>query len=266
VFPVAIKITKLKVPGVRIVEAYGINNAGAIVGGEIDRNNVVHGFMLKNGKLARIDPPHAQFVQVNGINSDNDIVGTFMDLQDRIHGFLYSHKKFTDIGPASTLGAWGINDQGWVVGGYGDGTTIHGWVWDRKKYRSLDVPGSTETIATAINDGGEILLAYIPPGKGFYQAATFDGEKYTKLDVPGAEAVWPGGINNSGDITITWGDLQRGAYRGGLFHKGKFFRFDAKNSAITVPIGINDRHRIVGRYMQKKSGSGYFGFTATYRK
>ena len=260
-----VKITRLKVKvkGVSIYEALGINNAGAIVGDEVEQpNSIEHGFSLIAGKFTRIDPPDFQLVQVNGINSKNEIVGTFMDLQDRIHGFLYRHKAYTNIGPPGTVGAWGINKQGWIVGAYFDGATNHGWVWNGKKYTTLDVPGATSTIATAINDHGEILLGYTPVGSAFSQAATFDGKKYTKLKVPGTTGAWPGGINNSGDITVVWGPF--GGELGGLFHSGKFFMFDVRNSAITDPVGINDHHQMVGRYMLEKDGAPYIGFIATY--
>src|SRR6516162_5993950 len=108
----------LDVPGAQVTEAFGINQAGQIVGVyQLVVGGVLHGFLLDvDGTYTTIDVPGATF----------------------------------------TL-ALGINDAGQIVGGYDDAGGTHGFLLDADgSYITLDVPEAATTFAEGINGAGQI--------------------------------------------------------------------------------------------------------------
>ena len=69
---------------------------------------------------------------------------------------------FTTIEPFGSNGstASGITDDGQIVGNYGDGNGIHGFLLSGGTYSTLDGPGIRYTIAWGINLSGEIVGWY----------------------------------------------------------------------------------------------------------
>jgi len=64
------KFTTINVKGSQETDAYGINNAGVIVGDYIDSSGVMHGLKLVGGKAYNIDDPNGTGGTVClGINS-----------------------------------------------------------------------------------------------------------------------------------------------------------------------------------------------------
>jgi len=51
--------TSFNFPGATFTDAYGINNAGDIVGDYLDSAGAGHGFLLKNGTFSSFDAPNA---------------------------------------------------------------------------------------------------------------------------------------------------------------------------------------------------------------
>jgi hypothetical protein len=51
--------TKANVPGAMQTGPGGINNAGVMVGGYVDKNSVSHGYILNGKKLTTLDDPKA---------------------------------------------------------------------------------------------------------------------------------------------------------------------------------------------------------------
>ena len=65
-------------------QAYGINDAGQVVGAYEDSSNVFHGFLDINGNYTTIDAPGASRTSVNGINNAGQMTveastGSFID-------------------------------------------------------------------------------------------------------------------------------------------------------------------------------------------
>jgi len=99
--------------------AYGINNAGQIVGSYVDATGT-HGFLFSDGTFTTIDDPLAtQGTFALGINNAGEIVGLYVDAAGD-HGFLDIGGTLTTIYPLGTQGvtggATGINDSGEIVG------------------------------------------------------------------------------------------------------------------------------------------------------
>src|SRR5262245_17627252 len=110
-------------------DAYGINNAGQVVGYYFDSQGKNHGFLYSGGSYTTIDyqpvfpDPAVDDTYALGINDAGQIVEKYTDGRD--HGFLYSNGTFTTIDDplGSPLGrnvARGINKAGQIVGYYDD--------------------------------------------------------------------------------------------------------------------------------------------------
>jgi hypothetical protein len=118
-------LTTLSVPGAIVTLAYGINNAGQVVGSYYD-GTTDHGFLLSGGTYTTINVPSADRTEVRGINNLGQIVGEYYNVLLAGGGykyenvFLYGGGIFTTIDdPAGTDTVLsGINDQGQIVGLY----------------------------------------------------------------------------------------------------------------------------------------------------
>ena len=77
----------------------------------------------------------------------------------------------------------GINDRGQVVGEYLDATgRYHGYVWERGRFTTIDVPGTAGTSALDINNRGQVtgLTGDLTAPDGFL----LDRGRVTTFDAP----------------------------------------------------------------------------------
>jgi probable HAF family extracellular repeat protein len=265
------KFTTIRMPKAKQTSIFGINNSGAMVGYYINQKGTIHGLLFVNGKVQNIDDPKSAYgTEPVGVNSDGTIVGDYLiDPSGDIRGFNYQNGKFTDVGPKGCIessGA-GVNDKGEIVGWCTDSKdVVHGYLWNGKKYISLDYPGANNfTLAWGINNTGLITLQWID-SSGNYEGALYNSKskKYSKpINVPGAAQTYIHSINNAGDIVFSWYDSSGKAY-GALLTGKTFYKFsDPKGPDYTKPDGINDKREIVGRY--EPTGAKFEqSFEATY--
>jgi len=145
-------------------QAYGINDAGAIVGVYMDANSVWHGFSLSGvgGTYTSIDYPGASVTQVNGINNTGTIVGEYGG-QDVLaiggYGFTLSGTTYSspmDYPGALMTYALAINDAGTVVGYYIDAAGDHGF---------MATPGAVQpSLAVTLSGAGSGVVTSAPSG------------------------------------------------------------------------------------------------------
>jgi len=109
-------IVTIDVPGSSFTTAKGINTGGDIVGqyGVPEDPNVVHGFLLQNGKFTRLDAPGSTFTNAIGINDRGDITGRFEAEDQQFHGFRLRRGTFTtfDFPGAKDTQLYRSNDAG----------------------------------------------------------------------------------------------------------------------------------------------------------
>jgi len=171
--------------------AFGINDQGTIVG-QFVTSAATPGFIqtAPNTYITINAPSGPNTVNAQGINNNGLVVGFYLGTDGQVHGFMANQSNAVSgtltgtaiadptIPPvAGEPGATfvfsqvlGINDQGIVVGYYGDSTTSqHGFLYDTHtgKYTFLDDPnasfnsnGVEVTQITGINDAGEITGFY----------------------------------------------------------------------------------------------------------
>ncbi len=259
---VNIKFEKIVVPGALSTTATGINNAGVIVGYDFDTRGVIHGFMMSNGVVSAIDNPKGTATLCEGINSAGQIVGEYTQPNGNNHGFLYENGVFTDVGIGAISGAFSINDNGVIVGGLLKCGLCQqlGFIFDGTTYTTLNVPGSTFTSATGINNQGTISITAANPS-GKYSAYIYDGTSYTKIDAPGYADSYASGINNLGDVSITVDKTvgSRQVEYGGVLSGGQYLFFSYRNiqKELTRSAGINDHRQLVGDFETTTQISGY---------
>ena len=82
------RFTQLDFPDSVQTEAFGINDAGDIVGRYQDSAGTEHGFLLRNGQFTSIDAPPGPDTFAFGINSRGDIVGFSVTVSGQDIGFL----------------------------------------------------------------------------------------------------------------------------------------------------------------------------------
>jgi hypothetical protein len=114
--------TTLDFPGAPATNAFGIDDAGDVVGSYVDTAGVEHGFLLRSGSYSRLDAPKALSRTVaTGINANGDISGYYLDRTGALHGFLRRGLNYSTIdgpdGPGLTR-VLGINARDDLVGTY----------------------------------------------------------------------------------------------------------------------------------------------------
>jgi len=155
--------------------------------------------------------------------------------------------------PRSTAStAFGINNKGDVVGGYGP-VSPPGWFettgdWLKSNtFHTLAYPGAAYSAPYGINDKRVIVGFYDLAGDGDARGYQYKAGEFTTIDYPGAPFTGPDAINNSGEIIgiyIDNSDIQHGF----TLKNGVYTSIDVPNSYDTEPRGINSEGVIVGDY------------------
>ena len=129
---------------------------------------------------------------------------------------------------------------------------IHGYVFDGKRYRTIDVPGATRTEAWDITNRGDVIGFYANADGRLHGFRLDKRGKYTKFDDPdwGLENDLTGG----NDRGVTVGSLLRydptmGEAHGYLRDKrGRFTTIDVPGALTTAAWRTNNRGQVVGAY------------------
>jgi probable HAF family extracellular repeat protein len=191
--------TAIDYPGAAgVTQAYGINDTGQIVGDFWDGTEY-HGFLYSDGTFTEIThpsafcPPGFSFSPcgtfATGINDKHQIVGYFGD-GVITHGFLYSGGDFKLIddpgascpagfSPCGTFPS-GINNKSQIVGILRVGIPLpgnlialedHGFLYADGSFTTINDPNNPKgTFANGINDKGQIVGHFLPPGSGLVPA------------------------------------------------------------------------------------------------
>jgi probable HAF family extracellular repeat protein len=152
--------------------------------------------------------------------------------------------------------AEGINDRSQVVGIYVEfGGAQHGFIEDRGKYTTLDVPGASHTRLFGINNHGEIVGDYTKGTRS--HGFLYTRGRFTNLDVPGAVFTSPIGINDRGQVVGFYED-GKGRSHGFLYERGRFRTINVPfPGAFAIELsGINNRGHIAGCYRDSTGGHG----------
>ena len=237
-------------PDPRATTYTNINNRGQVLGGYYEagaardargfypleaHHNVVRDQRSRHTRYTRIDVPDALITLANDLNDGTQVVGQYVD------------------------GGAAPDAQGRLPAG-----TVHGFMWHRGEFTTVDVHGAALTQPLAINDQGVIVGAYIEavPSSdpyAYYETGRLRGfmmrrGKVTPIDFPGGVGTKVSAINNRGQM-VGYYDTED-ARRGFTLRNGRFTKIDPPGSLTTLPSGIDNRGRIVGGYLDPNGVNG----------
>jgi hypothetical protein len=163
--------------------AFGINDAGAVVGQYVDgATGTTPGFLFVGGAFTILNPvPTAAVTNAQGVNNNGVVTGFYSTDGVHQHGFFYNSASSQFTFPADPnipnlvlTQFLGINDHGLAVGYYQlpDGSQ-HGFLFDTtaQTYSFLDDPnaalsGVSITQITGVNNADEIAGFYVDAATG----------------------------------------------------------------------------------------------------
>jgi Divergent InlB B-repeat domain/FG-GAP-like repeat len=251
-------VTSFEFPGAVSTSAFGINDAGQIVGSYVDSSGREHGFLKTGSTFTTIDYPGANTTttRATGINNSGTIVGcyyTFVAPGACYYGFMLSGGTFTTItspGSFNTTPA-GINDNTEIVGMRGFPVT--GFLWQGGSFSTIAYPGAASTYASGINDSAAIVGSW-SSASGATQGYILERGAFDSLAFPAANSTNASAINEArqvvGNYFIPGSPNRAGGF---LWRAGVFLPIDVGLG--TVVSGINNSNQIVG----------WHGFTGTQR-
>ncbi len=212
--------TSLDVPGATTTIATQLDNAGQIIGRYNDAAGS-HSFLYQNGNYAEIAVPGAAFTTALQTSGAGKILAEYFD-SNGLHPFIDDNGSYTALsvpGATSTIvrtsSAVGgnalsaINDADQVIGTYVDAAGGHSFLYSDGSYATLAVPGASSTVATQINNAGQVLGTYTmlsDSGPSSTRSFVYSDGAYTLIAVPGATTTTAGQINDAGQIAGTYSD------------------------------------------------------------
>ena len=159
-------------------------------------------------------------------------------------GTAWADYNFTQIDAANANATYvlGINNGEQVVGYTVDENSHHNHAFlldFSGAYDQFDAPyaGVTDTVASGINDAGQVVGTYVV---GFHSHGFALSDDYTMIDVPDGADTRVNGINNAGQIVGTVGPVCF------LLGDDGFTEFSVPNAVNSGAFGINDTGQIVG--------------------
>jgi probable HAF family extracellular repeat protein len=152
-------------------EAYGINNAGEVVGtGYLSPSNF-HAFLYTGGKMTDIGPPGSLQASAVSINNSGQIVGSYYLTSGGAGEFLYSNGKVTTLPVpvgATSVNALAINDNGEIVGEIipsGHAARYANGAWTDLGA----ITGALSNVGLGINLSGQVVGTAVFPSTGSYR-------------------------------------------------------------------------------------------------
>jgi uncharacterized membrane protein len=126
----------------------------------------------------------------------------------------------------------------------------------RCEFKNFDVPNSTFTTVTGINNSG-VLAGTFGDSAGNAHGFIFRSHTFTTFNFPGASRTETGQINNRDWVVGDYEDAKTFVQKGYLLRSGTFTTIFVPGSSSTRASGINDRGVIVGTF---DNSSGEHGF------
>lgn len=259
----------VNVPSASGTFAYGIDNAGEIVGYYTGDgcSQPACGFSDVKNKFTTIQCVLENYTEVFDISRTTaEIIGTYAYFGGII-GFIWEgNGSCTPIGDSlgpNTNEAWGVNDTGNIVGFYTDSALNYQgfeYIASSGTYTTISCAGWTNTRAYGINDAGVIVGDVANSSAGPFSAMEYRSGKCMVFNYPKAADTYARGINKGGEISgfyTTTAGVTSGFQKTG----STFTSFTYPTSVGSLAYHLNDHGQIAGWY--EDSAGAFHGFVAT---
>ena len=183
-------------------------------------------------------------------------------------GFSLVSFRAIDFPGAVATQAWGINNNGDIVGFFFDGATYHGFLLSGGTFTQLDAPGASfGTLTYGINNNGSVVGAFSDSSgtHGFI----LNNNTYSPVDFPGQTSTQISGTNDLGSVA-GWVGPDRAPLASGIIEDGitqtqeiGLFSVGFATFLVRVPVdgaqgtrinGIDKRGDFVGGYIDSATG------------
>lgn len=216
-----------------------INNAGQVTGQHQFAPDVWRAAVFSNGTIHDLGAPGPSVGRA--INESGQVAGVFSISLGHTRAFLYSNGQITDLGAFSGghSDAYGINDAGDVVGASlvagvgGAPNTWRAFAYSDGRLNDLGID-SEMSIAWDINNNGQVVGQWVPPGEGTSHAFAYLDGMLRDLGNLGGDSTYALSINDRGDI-VGYGHTGRGdTLHGFIYIDGKLLDL---NDLLVAPGG-----------------------------
>jgi len=235
-------------------QAFGINNAGRVVGASTLPDANVNGFVW-DGVATKLPPLAGDFqATAFSINDDGKIAVVSYDLGELIpHGFLWDSSGTVDLGD---LAPRDLNNSELIVGSRTLNDSTFGLIeraarWENGTTSDLATLGGNYSRASAVSDGGRIVGMSYTPGDMSPRATLWQNGVAIDLGTLGGAGSYAYDINNAGQI-VGIADLSDNSAHAFLFQVNNSGQVSARtdlgvlNNASSCAFAINANGQIVG--------------------
>lgn len=243
-------------------EAYGLNDAGVVVGrSTLAGDTASHAFVYRDGAMHDLGVlTGGTDSAAYGVNSSGQIAGTSDELISTWNGceptctpavvpraFVVDAGGMRDLGALPTYAypfrppgsyAYAINDDGTVAGGFNSNSQdIFASFWTNGTFNSVGTEGWATGINSAEEDAG-----VAPHGLGSF---IYTRGQVTRLDTPFSFNPPWASINDGGEVAYTSGELQHETHAF-LYRRGAVTDLGTLGGTTSEAYGIDHKGDIVG--------------------
>ena len=232
--------------------AYGINDAGQVVGYAATPESAAHSFLYSNGTMTDLGTLGGSQSYATGINNSGQIVGYSNNSSGAVHSFLYSNfTGMTDIGPSGGIYAYGINDAGQIVGESFLNGNVHAFLSTNGTMTDLGALSGASSLAVGVNKSGQVTgySDTFTNGVQAQHAFLYSGGHMTDIGTLGGGASSASGINNAGQV-VGWAQTSSNVFDAFLYSNGSMHdlgNLGGSSAGIaSQAFGINNSGQVVG--------------------
>jgi probable HAF family extracellular repeat protein len=215
--------------------AYGINNAGQVVGFSTNEiSSPTHAFLWENGTMIDLGSLGGSNTGAFKINNHGQVTGLAQDSTNQNHVFLWENGTMKDLGISFSNGGEDINDYGEIVDGsnrilYPDGSSIN-----VGGYQAFSINNKTQ------------VVGYYDSGGGVGHAYLWENDLRIDLGTLGGSFSSAKGINNKGQV-VGYSLNSLSHTHAFLWEKGEMTDLGTLGQdQYCIATSINDRKQVVG--------------------
>ena len=231
--------------------AFGVNDAGQVVGYSFTTTGHSHAFLYSNSVMQDLGTLGGAIASAFGINASGQVTGSSTTAAGETHAFLYSNGVMQDLnmlgGPYSSGVA--INSSGQVTGIMeltGSGGPNNAFLYSNGTAQSLGTfPGGSTSYGIGINDSGQVT-GWSGTTSAFNHAFIYNNGAMFDIGTLGGQGSDGQGINILGQVVGYSDTGTAGVQHAYLYANGLMSDLGTLGGNYSDSTGINDAGQIVG--------------------